>query len=324
MLAKNIYNREKLKMVPTRNGYGEGLVEIGKKDDSVVVLCCDLSESTRSHWFAEKFPERFVQMGIAEQNMIGVAAGMALEGKTVFCSSYAVFNPGRNWDQVRVSVCYNNANVKIVGAHAGISVGPDGATHQALEDIASVRALPNLTIIAPCDYHEARKATIAAAKIDGPVYLRFARNNTPVFTTESTKFKIGKADILVKGSDVTIVACGPLVYEALVAAKELSKGENKISVEVINSHTIKPLDTKTILKSVKKTGAVVTVEEHQVTGGLGGAVAEMLARELPTPMEFVGMPNSFGESGDPQELLKKYGMTANDIITAVKNVFKRK
>jgi transketolase len=311
-------------MVATRDGYGRALVDLGKKNDDVIVLCCDLSESTRSHWFAEEFPDRFVQKGIPEQNMAGVAAGMALEGKRVFCSSYAVFNPGRNWDQVRVSVCYNNANVVIVGAHAGISVGPDGATHQALEDIASVRALPNLTILAPADYHETYKATMAINEIDGPVYLRFGRNKTPVFTSKRGSFKVGKADVLRKGTDVTIIACGPLVYQALLAAEKLSQGKKPISVEVINSHTIKPLDVKTIVQSAKKTRAVVSVEEHQVLGGLGGAVAEALAQNMPTPMEFVGMPNSFGESGEPDELLHKYGMTAEHIIKAIKKVIKRK
>jgi len=323
MLAKNIYSKD-IEMVATRDGYGRALVDLGKKNDDVIVLCCDLSESTRSHWFAEEFPDRFVQMGIAEQNMAGVAAGMALEGKRVFCSSYAVFNPGRNWDQVRVSVCYNNANVVIVGAHAGISVGPDGATHQALEDIASVRALPNLTILAPADYHETYKATMAINEIDGPVYLRFGRNKTPVFTSKRGSFKFGKADVLRKGTDVTIVACGPLVYQALLVAEKLSQGKKPISVEVINSHTIKPLDVKTIVQSAKKTRAVVSVEEHQVLGGLGGAVAEALAQNMPTPMEFVGMPNSFGESGEPDELLHKYGMTAEHIIKAIKKVIKRK
>lgn len=324
MLVKDIYNEKKIKMIPTRNGYGDGLVELGKKDPSVVVMCCDLSESTRSHLFAEQFPKRYLQVGIAEQNMIGVAAGMALEGKKVFCASYAVFNPGRNWDQIRVSACYNNVNITIVGAHAGISVGPDGATHQALEDIASVRALPNITILAPCDYEQTKKATIAAAKIDGPVYLRFARNATPVMTRSASKFKVGKADIMRKGTDVTIVACGPLVYEALMAAENLSKANDPISVEVINCHTIKPIDVNTIVGSVHKTRAVVSVEEHQITGGLGGAVSEVLAREYPAPMEFVGMPDSFGESGEPQQLLDKYGMSQKGIEEAVKKVFKRK
>ena len=307
-------------MIPTRNGYGDGLVECGKKNENVMVLCCDLTESTRSQAFAEEFPERFLEMGIAEQNMIGVAAGLALEGKIPFCSSYAVFNPGRNWDQIRVSACYNNANVKIVGAHAGISVGPDGATHQALEDIASVRALPNLVILAPSDYEQTKQATIAAIKHIGPVYIRFARHATESFTTKKTPFTIGKANVLKEGKDVTIIACGPLVYQALLSAKRLeTKG---ISAEVIDCHTIKPLDEKTILTSVKKTKRVVTAEEHQVTGGLGGAVAELLAKKLPTRMEFVGMPDSFGESGEPNQLLKKYGMNAPGISRAANKLFK--
>lgn len=308
----------------SRDGYGHGLIDCAELDDSVVVLCCDLSESTRSHWFAEKFPERFVQVGVAEQNMAGIATGLALEGKTVFCSSYAVFNPGRNWDQVRVSVCYNKANVKIIGAHAGISVGPDGATHQALEDIASVRALPNLTILAPCDYYETRKATVAAALLKGPVYMRFGRNSTPLITNSRTKFTIGKAQVLRSGSDVTIVGCGSLLHEAIIASEKLACLKNPIGVEVINSATIKPLDENTILKSAKKTRAVVTVEEHQFIGGLGGAVAEVLGRHLPTPIEYVAMPDSFGESGDPSELLEKYGLTANHIIQSVRRVMKRK
>ncbi len=253
--------------------------------------------------------------------MAGVAAGMALEGKIPFCSSYAVFNPGRNWDQVRVSVCYNQANVKIVGAHAGISVGPDGATHQALEDIATTRVLPNMTVLAPCDYHQTKKATIAAANHHGPMYLRFARSGTPVFTTKRTPFKIGKAYIYKTGHDVTIVGCGPLVYDALVAADKLEK--KGISCEVINCPTIKPLDEKTIVTSVQKTGAVVTVEEHQITGGLGGAIAELLGKKRPAPIEFVGMPDSFGESGEPDELLDKYGMNDKAIMRAVRKVSKR-
>lgn len=322
MLVKHLDNKKNLEMIPTRNGYGEGLVVAGEKSDDVVVLCCDLTESTRSHLFKEAYPERFLEIGVAEQNMAGVAAGLALEGKHVFCSSYAVFNPGRNWDQVRVSVCYNQANVTIVGAHAGISVGPDGATHQALEDIAITRVLPHMTVVAPCDYHEAKKATIALAKLGGPSYLRFARNKTPVFTTPKTKFKIGRAEVFRKGKDVSIIACGPIVYEALAAAEKLAK--RGIRAEVINSHTIKPLDEKTIVATARKTGAVVTAEEHQVHGGLGSAVAEVLSRKRPTPIEFVGMPDSFGESGEPEQLLEKYGMTHKDIMKAVTRVLKRK
>jgi transketolase len=246
-----------------------------------------------------------------------------LEGKIPFCSSYAVFNPGRNWDQVRVSVCYNNANVKIVGAHSGISVGPDGATHQALEDIAITRVLPRMTVVAPCDYEQTKKATIAIANKPGPGYIRFARSKTPQITTTKTPFEIGKAQILNEGRDVSFIACGPLLYEVLVAAKELEEQDN-ISAEVINCHTIKPLDNDTILASAKKTNAVVTIEEHQMTGGLGGAITELLSQEYPVPVQRVGMPDSFGESGQPNELLEKYGMKAKDIIKATKKVLTQK
>lgn len=311
-----------MEQIPTRNGYGDGLVELGKTDERVVVLTGDLAESTRAHLFQQAFPKRFIECGVAEQNMMGVAAGMALSGKIPFVSSYAVFVPGRCWDQLRVSVCYSNANVKVAGAHAGISVGPDGATHQALEDIASLRALPNLTIVVPCDYHETKKATIALGEMNGPAYFRFAREKTPVITTEDAPFKIGKANILKTGSAVTIAACGPLVYQSLVAAEELER--DGIACEVINCHTIKPFDTATLIKSVKKTGCVVSVEEHQITGGLAGAVAETVSRNHPVPMESVGMPDCFGESGEPDELLEKYGMTSQAIIQAVKRIVKRK
>jgi transketolase len=308
--------------VPTRNGYGEGVVALGEKDPNVVVLTGDLAESTRASKFQEKFPERFIEVGVAEQNMMGIAAGLALSGKTPFVSSYAVFVPGRCWDQLRVSVCYSKANVKVAGAHAGISVGPDGATHQALEDIASVRVLPNIVVVVPCDVIETKKATIALGEHKGPAYFRFAREKTPVITTEETPFKIGKAEIFREGDDVTIVACGPLVYQSLVAAKELE--EEGIKAEVINNHTIKPIDKLTLASSAKKTGAVVTVEEHQINGGLGGAVAEVLGENFPVPMERVGMPDSFGESGKPEELLEKYGMSVKKIKEAVKSVIKRK
>lgn len=319
MLNPNVYKKT-VEQIPTRNGYGEALVLLGEKNPNVVVLCGDLTESTRSLAFAKKFPTRFIEVGVAEQNMMGVAAGLAVEGKIPFVSSYAVFSPGRNWDQLRVNVCYNRANVKVAGAHTGISVGPDGATHQALEDIAITRVLPGLVVLAPCDVHETRKATIAAAAHDGPVYLRFAREKTPVITTENAPFEIGKAYVMREGKDVTVVACGPLVYEALMAAEMLAGR----SVEVINCPTIKPLDRKTIVASAKKTGAVVTVEEHQITGGLGGAVCEALAEEYPVPVIRVGMPDSFGESGNPDELLIKYGMKSKDIMRAVRRVLKLK
>jgi transketolase len=311
-----------VEQVPTRQGYGEGLVALGEKDPNVVVLTADLAGSTNASMFGDKFPERFIECGIAEQNMMGIAAGLALSGKIPFVSSYAVFVPGRCWDQLRVSVCYSKANVKVAGAHSGISVGPDGATHQALEDIATVRCLPNIVVLAPCDSIETKKATIAAAEHKGPVYFRFTREKTPVITNESTPFKIGKADTLKEGSDVTIVACGPLVYQSLVAANDLEK--EKISVKVINNHTIKPIDKLALASAAKDTGAVVTVEEHQTTGGLGGAVAEVLAENFPVPMERVGMPDSFGESGTPEELLEKYGMSVKKIKESVKSAIKKK
>lgn len=304
-----------VEMVPTRNGYGDGVVEAGKANPNVVVLCCDLTESTRSLPFANTFPQRFFEMGVAEQNMAGVAAGMAATGKIPFISSYAVFSPGRNWDQIRVSIAYSNLNVKIMGAHAGISVGPDGATHQALEDIALMRVLPNMVVLAPCDIHETRKAVLAAAKYVGPVYIRFTREKTPVITRPNTPFEIGKALVLREGSDITLIACGPLVYEALLAAEQLSK--RGIDAEVINCPSIKPLDKKTILKSVQKTGAAITIEEHQTTGGLFGAVAEFLSQTNPVPIIPVGMNDTFGESGAPDELLTKYGMRSKNIERAV-------
>ncbi|MFH1145707.1 MAG: transketolase family protein [bacterium] len=304
-------------MKPTRDGYGEGLVLAGDKDKNVVVLCCDLTESTRAESFAKKYPERFVECGVAEQNMAGVAAGLALSGKVSFINSYAVFSPGRNWDQLRISVCYSKANVKIAGCHAGISIGADGATHQALEDIVLMRVLPSMTVIVPCDALEARKATLAAAEMEGPCYIRLGREKTPVITTDDSPFQIGKAQVYREGSDVTVVACGAMVYESLVAAEQLSK--EGIEVEIINCSTIKPLDVSTLYKSVMKTGRAVTVEEHQIIGGLGGAVAEALSVKGGFPMRMVGMKDSFGESGKPEELLTKYGMKAQDIIKAVKS-----
>ncbi|MDP3685696.1 MAG: transketolase C-terminal domain-containing protein [bacterium] len=308
---------------PTRDGYGDGLVELGAKNPNVVVLCGDLKESTRAEWFEKKYPERFIECGISEQNMAAMAAGLALSGKIPFVATYAVFCPGRNWDQVRISICYQNANVKLSGAHAGISVGPDGATHQAMEDIAITRVLPNMTVIAPADAEETRKAVHAAAELRGPVYLRFARHKTPVFTTAKTPFKIGQALQLTDGDDVTIIGCGPIVYSALEAAQQLSaKG---ISVRVINVATVKPIDQKAIQKAARETGAVVTAEEHQRHGGLGGAVAEVLTGQGPAvPQEFVAMPDHFGESGEPGELLAHYGMDTGAIVAAVHRVLKRK
>ncbi len=311
-----------VEQVPTRNGYGTALIELAEKNPEVMVLTGDLADSTRVLGFWKKYPDRFLECGIAEQNMMGVAAGLALAGKIPFVSSYAVFVPGRNWDQLRVSVCYGNANVKVAGAHSGISVGPDGATHQALEDIAITRVLPNLTVIVPCDAEETRKCTHAVAGFVGPCYFRFAREKTPVITTTESPFVIGKINTVIEGSDVTIAACGPLLAEAMNAARDLE--QQGISAEVLNCHTIKPFDINAFVASVKKTGCCVTVEEHQITGGLAGVVAETLGRNFPAPMESVGMPDHFGESGEPNELLKKYGMTKEDIIEAAKRSVIRK
>lgn len=332
MLNKKVYlieNLEKAEKIPTRDGYGKGVVDAGEKDERVVVLCADLAESTRSHWFKEKFPDRYIEVGVAEQNMATVASGLANYGKIPFISSYAMFSPGRNNEQIRTTVSLSKLPVKICGAHAGVSVGPDGATHQALEDIALMRIQPNMTVIVPCDAVETRKATLAAAFYNGPVYLRFGREKSPVFTTEKTPFEIGKAIILKdpsvnsgRAADVTIIGCGMLLYNALVAAEELSK--EGINAEVINSHTIKPLDTETILNSIKKTKAVVTVEEHQIMGGLGSAIAETLAQNFPAPQEFIGVRDRFGESGEPDELIEAFGMGVKDIKAAVLKVIKRK
>ena len=322
-LSKDIFKKD-IEQVSTRNGYGEGLVEAGEKDENVVVLCADLTVSTRSHFFQDKFPNRFIEVGVAEQALATIAAGMANYGKIPFISSFAAFSPGRNWEQIRTTVALNNVPVKIGGSHAGISVGLDGTTHQALEDIAIMRTMPNMIVVAPSDAIETKKAVIEAAKNGKPTYIRFARPKTPVFTTDKTPFKVGKAEILweSKSPQVAIIACGFLVYEALLAARELEK--SKIEVLVINSHTIKPMDEQAIIRAAKITGAVVTVEEHQVAGGLGGAVSEVLSRNFPAPIEFIGMPDSFGESGKADELLEKYGMKAKHIVKAVKTVIKRK
>lgn len=320
-LINNLFASD-VKQVPIRNGYGEGLLVLGKENDDVIVLCCDLTESTRSLEFAKAYPERFVQVGVAEQNLAGLGAGMAHEGKIPFITSYATFSPGRNWDQIRVSICYSGNNVKIIGSHAGISVGPDGATHQAMEDIAITRVLPRMTVLVPCDAIEARKATIAAAKMNGPVYIRLAREKTAQFTTEETPFEIGKAYVFREGKDCTIAAAGPQVYYALQAADALSK--EGIECEIINLVSVKPLDEQVLINSVKKTGCVVSAEEHQIMGGVGSAVAEALGRNFPAPQEFVGMPDHFGESGEPTELTAKWGMDSKAIAQAVHKVLGRK
>lgn len=324
-LAPGWEKREEVKQKPTRDGFGDGLVQLGAENPNVVALCGDLTDSTRVGWFKEKYPDRFIQAGIAEQNMMGIAAGLAVSGKVPFVSTYGVFCPGRNWDQLRVSVCYNSANVKLTGAHTGVSVGPDGATHQALEDMAITRCIPKLTVIAPCDYWETKKATIAGGRMVGPVYFRFARENTPIFTTEQTPFEIGKAYLLRdtdKKADVAIIGCGPLLYNALIVAEELSK--EGVEVIVLNNHTVKPMDEKAVAAVAKRAGAVVTVEDHQVMGGMGSAVAEVLAKNNPVPMEFIGMQNTFGETGEPNELIEKYGMGIGSIKEAVKKVLSRK
>ncbi len=322
-LNPKIFEKD-IEMVATRQGYGEGLVLAGEKDEKVVVLSADLKESTRSILFEEQFPNRYIEVGVAEQALATLAAGMANYGKIPFISSYAAFSPGRNWEQIRTTIALNDVPVKIAGAHAGLTVGPDGATHQMLEDISIMRVMPNMIVINPCDSIEAKKATMEAAKNGKPTYLRFAREKTPVFTTEDTPFKIGRAETFWESKDpqVAIIACGPLLYEALLAAHDLEK--KGIENLVINCHTVKPLDDQAIIRAAKTTGALVTVEENQITGGLGGAVSEVLARNYPTPMEFIGMPDSFGESGKPDELLEKYGMKAANIIKKVKEVLLRK
>jgi len=322
-LSGKIFDKDVL-LKPTRDGYGDGLLLAGEEDKNVVALCADLTESTRAEAFAKRFPERFFQVGVAEQNMATIAAGLGVAGKIPFISSYATFSPGRNWEQIRTTISYNDSNVKIAGHHAGISVGPDGATHQAVEDIATMRVMANMKVIVPCDSIEGRKATMAVAKIWGPVYLRFQREKTPVMTTEETPFVPGKGIILwqSKRPQVAIIGCGALLFEALVVARDLEK--EKIGTVVLNSHTIKPLDEAKILDLAKKYGAIVTVEEHQITGGLGSAVAEFLAKKCPCPIEFVGLQNTFAESGPPDALLTKYGMKAKDIKAAVKKVLKRK
>lgn len=321
-LNKKILDSD-VEQIPIRKGFGEGLLAAGEKNPQVVGLCADLTESTQMHMFREKFPNRFVQIGVAEQNLASVASGMAAMGKIPFISSYAMFSPGRNWEQIRTTICYNNRPVKIVGSHAGISVGPDGGTHQAIEDIAITRVIPRMIVISPCDSVEARKATLAAAETGTPVYLRLAREKTPVMTTPETPFEIGKAQTFwtSKKPQVGIIATGALVHKALLAAEEL---EGKIDVEVINLHTIKPLDEEAIVGLAKKAGAIVTVEEHQIRGGMGSAVAECLARRCPVPIEFVGVDDEFGQSGTPEELVEHYQMGKDSIVEKIGQVLKRR
>lgn len=308
----------------TRTGYGTGLVALGESNPNVVALSADLTESTKADGFAKKYPERFIQVGVAEQNMAAIAAGMGVSGKTVFMSSYATFSPGKNWETIRTTIVYNNSNVKVAGHHAGTMTGPDGATHQATEDIASVRIWPGIKVVVPCDSLQGKLATIASGKEYGPYYLRYSRDKSPIMTTENTPFEVGKAQAfwVSENPQAVIFATGYIIYHALVAAKKLE--EEGISILVTNIHTIKPLDEDAIINQAKQTGAVVTVEDHQIAGGLGGAIAELLAQNHPTPMEFVGMHDVFGESGKPDELLEKYEMNSNAIYNSVKKVINRK
>lgn len=329
MLNKDLFLNEKLfdadcERDATRSGYGNGLLELGEQDPNVVALCADLTESTKADKFAQKFPERFFQVGVAEQNMAAIGAGLGVSGKTVFISSYATFSPGKNWETIRTTIVYNQSNVKIAGHHSGIMTGPDGATHQATEDIASVRAWPLIKIINPCDSLQGKEATIAAGKEKGAFYLRFSRDKTPIMTTDKTPFEIGKAQTywVSDSPQAVIFATGYMVYYALVAARELEK--EGVAVLVTNIHTIKPLDEETIISQAKQTGAVVSVEDHQVAGGMGSAVCELLSKNHPTPQEFIGMQDQFGESGKPDELIEKFGLGAKSIQEAVKKVISRK
>ena len=320
-LNPNIFN-ENCEQEPTRKGFGEGLLNLGKEDERVVGLCCDLTESTHMHKFRDEFPHRFIEMGIQEQSMASVASGMAAMGKIPFISSYAMFSPGRNWEQIRTTICYNDANVKIAGSHSGVSVGPDGGTHQAIEDIAITRVIPNMTVLYPCDAIEAKKATIASAKHRGPTYIRLARDNSPVVTTKETPFEIGRAQIYWESQNkeikLGIIATGPLLHRALVSAKELD--EEGIGTRVLNLSTIKPLPEEDILKLVDGVRGVITIEEHQIRGGMGSAVAEFLVQKKPLPIGFIGIDDRFGQSGEPEELIEYYGMGINAIKNKAKSL----
>ena len=313
---------EKYDSKPTRHGFGEGLVDLGEKDERIVVLGGDITGSVMTSLFKDRFPDRFFSIGIAEQNATTIAAGLALSGKIPFFASYGAFCALRNADQLRISVCYNEANVKIGGGHSGISVGPDGATHQILEDIAFLRALPHMTLVVPCDYVEARKATVAIGEMEGPAYIRFARAATPVFTREDTPFELGRAEVFREGSDVAVIACGPLVWEALEAAEQLA-GEG-ISVRVINLHTIRPLDVRTVVEAARECGAIVTAEEHQILGGMGSAVAQAVVTNHPVPVEHIGVTDTFGGSGEPDHLMEVFGLTSPFIVSQIRKVLMRK
>jgi len=313
---------DKSKMKPTRDGAGEALLELGKKNKNVLVLSADLTDSTRAGWFKKEFPERFIGFGVAEQDMFGTAAGLALSGKIPFACTFGVFASGRAWDQIRISVAYMNLNVKIIGTHGGITVGEDGATHQALDEVALMRILPNMTVVVPADAIEAHKTILAAAEYPGPVYIRLGRNPAPILTDVKKKFVIGEAVVCEDGKDVTIITCGHSLYEAKKARETLL--EEGIEARIINLHTPKPIDEKTILKAAKDTGAIVTVEEHTVFGGMGSAVSECVSQKCPVPIKMVGIKDTFGESGSPLELLKHFNLTRDDVVRAVHEVLKLK
>ncbi|MFH1867612.1 MAG: transketolase family protein [Candidatus Omnitrophota bacterium] len=315
-------NEDKSTWKAARDGYGKGLVKLGELNKDVVVLSADLTESTRANWFQKAFPERFFTFGVAEQDMMGAASGFALSGKIPFCCTFGIFASGRAWEQIRVSIAYMDLNVNIGGTHGGITVGPDGATHQAIEEITLMRLLPNMKVVVPCDAIEAEKATIAAANTEGPVYLRLGREKLPMITEENGEFSIGKAHIIKEGKDLTIIACGILVYHAIKASEILKK--EGIDAGIINLHTIKPIDRKAILEAAEKTGAIVTAEEHLLAGGMGSAVAEVLIQERPVPVEMVGIRDRFGESGEPWDLMAHFNLMPEDIVIAAKKVLDRK
>lgn len=323
-LNTKIFNEDVDKKT-TRLGFGQGLLLAGSNDPNIVVLTADLKESTKVDLFAERFPERFIDVGVAEQNMASVASGMASMGKIPFIASYAIFSPGRNWEQIRTTICYNDQPVKIIGSHAGLSVGEDGGSHQALEDIAITRVIPNMVVISPCDAIETKKATMACAKTKNPTYIRLARNNTPIITTEETPFEIGKASLVFVPesglSQIGIIATGPILYKAILAARELEKAG--IKVKVLNLSTIKPLDKQAILSLAKETKKILTVEDHQIVGGMGSAVAELLAQEYPVHIDFVGVEDKFGQSGTPEELESHYGLNTENIINKAKSLIKK-
>ena len=307
-----------------REGFGEGLLEAGEENENVVGICADLTGSTKMDKFAKAFPDRFVQAGIGEQSMASVAAGLAAMGKVPFFSSYAMFSPGRNWEQIRTTICYNNSNAKVIGSHAGVSVGPDGGTHQAIEDIALTRIIPRMNVIAPCDVIEAKKATLVAARTEGPFYVRYAKENTQIMTTDKTPFELGKANIMWESDDpqVALIGCGTAMYHTMEAAKSLE--DEGIGSIVLNNASIKPMDIDAVLRVSKKAGAVVTSESHQILGGMGSAVAEVLIQNNPVPMELIGVHDDFGQSGTPEELLEHYGINTESIVKAAKKAISRK